>query len=107
MYQYFPWATIHTYIAQNQKACQFLHTIILSHESVAQLDIKQVDNPCSVKKENSLLSQNDTIAKDLASNLASERENLQNELMDVKLKLEATGAYLHKSLQENIRLEVC
>lgn len=98
---------IHTYIARNQKACQFLHTIILSHESVAQLDIKQVDNPCSDKKENNLLNQNDTIAKDLASNLASERENLQNELMDVKLKLEATGAYLHKSLQENIRLEVC
>jgi hypothetical protein len=53
------------------------------------------------------LNQNDAIAKDMASNLASERENLQNELMDVKLKLEATGAYLHKSLQENIRLEVC
>lgn len=71
------------------------------------MNIKQVDNPCSDKKENSLLNPNDTIAKDLASNLASERENLQNELMDVKLKLEATGAYLHKSLQENIRLEVC
>jgi hypothetical protein len=70
------------------------------------LDIKQVDNPHSDKKDNSLLNQNDTIAKDMASNLASERENLQNELMDVKLKLEATGAYLHKSLQENIRLEV-
>ncbi|CAK9232096.1 unnamed protein product [Sphagnum jensenii] len=86
-------------IAQNESEIANLKSQLQAAAS------EKVDNPCSDKKENSLLSQNDTIAKDLASNLASERENLQNELMDVKLKLEATGAYLHKSLQENIRLE--
>ncbi|CAM6033194.1 unnamed protein product [Sphagnum compactum] len=86
-------------IAQNESEIASLKSQLQAAAS------EKVDNPCSDKKENGLLNQNDTIAKDLASNLASERENLQNELMDVKLKLEATGAYLHKSLQENIRLE--
>ncbi|CAM6010954.1 unnamed protein product [Sphagnum balticum] len=86
-------------IAQNESEIANLKSQLQAAAS------EKVDNPCSDKKENNLLNQNDTIAKDLASNLASERENLQNELMDVKLKLEATGAYLHKSLQENIRLE--